>query len=256
MPLFAVISPSVVEFILYKIKTRQQQDQEGGGSGYRALFLVCLLVLVVSSVLIFFATILVLDYEDSSWMCAMIIGLMVSVFILYRKMFKMPQREKAKSKAVAFILSCLAVVFLIFNAYLLFVLGFEIPAVIVILLIISMMIAILVLCNKIYRERDHEQLDQTGRSFLVICFAIIVLMIAFPLTNLCIALSAGGWKYRWMERYKGASKETFVAVFGQPARDHEQYLSYGNVPWYQYPLSDDQLDVSVENNKINGFIWH
>ncbi len=236
MPLFAVISPIVVDFVLYKIRNHRQQDEESGSPRPRPIFLVCQLVLVVSSVLIFFATCLVLDYKISLALCAMFIGLMIAVLVLYKKTFKLSLHRKPKTRTGAIALPCSALVFLILNGYLLLALGVALADVTVILMAISLPIAVIIFCRRKIRAQDHETPELKGGLFILICLAIAGLIVTFPLTNFCIGAAAGGWQYRWMERFRGASQESFVAVFGQPARDHGLFLSYDKTPWFSYAL--------------------
>jgi hypothetical protein len=106
-----------------------------------------------------------------------------------------------------------------------------------------------------YRVRDHEKFEMTGRSFIAICLAIVGFIVVLPLTNFWIGAPAVGWKYRWMERFKGESTKTFIAVFGHPIRTDENYLYYGKILWYNYLMPEDHLFVIVENDRIKGFIW-
>jgi hypothetical protein len=124
------------------------------------------------------------------------------------------------------------------------------------MIFISIMIVAQVLCKKRHNARNRERLELTGSLFITICLTLTGLTIAFPLTNIWIGVPAAGWKYQWMERFKGASKESFVATFGQPAADDDQFLRYGQTPWFSYPLPDDHLDIAVENGRIKAFIWH
>jgi uncharacterized protein with PQ loop repeat len=66
MPLFMVISPIIVDFILRKIKKYRLKNQEKVGVEFRTIFLFCLLVFLISSILIFFTTVFILDLEISS----------------------------------------------------------------------------------------------------------------------------------------------------------------------------------------------
>jgi hypothetical protein len=138
---------------------------------------------------------------------------------------------------------------------LLIALGVAMADVTVVLVATSPLIAVIIFCRKTFRAEDHETPELKGGLFILFCSAIVVLIIAFPLTNICIGAAAGGWQYRWMERFKGASQESFVDVFGQPTRDHESYLYYGNIPRFSYPHPDGNLFVLVENGRIKGFIW-
>ncbi len=104
--------------------------------------------------------------------------------------------------------------------------------------------------------RNQESEELSVRLFLSICLVAAGFIIAFPPTNMWVSLVASSMKLEAMDRFIGASTETFVAVFGQPDSQSETGLGYSHVPCYSYDLPDDDIAVIIEDGKIKACISH
>jgi O-antigen/teichoic acid export membrane protein len=254
LPLIAIICPMIADFAICKIKAQRTPNQSSTRMKFQEVFLMALAAAATGFVLCFLAVFLYQwGFKGALPVVILVFLHMAAVFTFYKRIAQSRNQKKTQRKvykaisiSAAIIVSGILLLPLIFSFdFTIFSMAICSPAAIY---------AFYKLATQQLQNQKSEEL--TARLFLSICLVAAGFIVAFPPTNMWVSLVAGSMRLEAMERFIGASTETFVAVFGQPDSQSETQLGYSHVPCYSYDLPDDDIAIIIEDNKMKACISH